>query len=227
MSAPIDCPRCGHGNAAASKFCGQCAAPLGAAPPAEASPAIQPPDAPAPTLSRPRSSGGGAKRVRPIILIAVFAAVVPIGAMMLMGGGLFGSGTVEGELRSSGQPYGDYSVRPTSCFSGEHESFFGVWVTPDLTEDAEGRTGFKGGLKIVKSHVGEWEIYVESPLECQSFNCVIRPLDPEHCNVFQVDVHNTNTTVNDIRVREGTVDLECAPPEGGTFVAHLVFDGCS
>ena len=145
---------------------------------------------------------------------------------MFMGGGGC-SGSVEGQIRSVGEPYGDYVIQPTSCFSGEHESFFGVWVTPDLSEDENGSSGFKGGLKLVKSHTGQWEVYVESPTECQSFSCVIRELNPEHCDTFSVEVHNTSTTINDIRVREGHADLQCRLPEGGTFTAHLVFEGCS
>ena len=136
------------------------------------------------------------------------------------------SGNVEGQIVSSGKPHGDYTLIPTSCFSGEHESFFGVWVTPDLME-VDGRKGFKGGLKIVKGHTGEWEIYVESPEECESLNCKIRPLDISKCETFEVSVRNTNTTINDIRVREGHATLKCDTGEGGRFEAKLLFDGCS
>ena len=166
----------------------------------------------------------------PILLLAAVGAIVPlvgVALMLVLGGGDCGGGGVEGEIRSTGEPYGDYVMRPSSCYSGEHESFFGVWVAPALSEDESGRTGFKGGLKLVKSHDGRWLVFVESPNECRGFDCVIRELDPEHCNTFSIDVRNTNSRVNRIVVREGRADLQCQLPEGGTFAAHLVFGGCS
>lgn len=200
------CPSCGHDNEPGAKYCAQCAASMASS---------QRPKSPPPK-----------KKVGPAIALVIGLVALPILMFAFFsGGGLFGSGATEGEIRSTGEPHGDWSMRPTACYSGEHESFFGVWAAPPLSED-DGRTGFKGGLKVVKGHTGQWEAYLESPLGCESFNCTIRPVDPAHCSVFDVDVRNTSTIVNDIRVREGHAKLECEFPEGGTLQAHLTFEGC-
>lgn len=161
----------------------------------------------------------------PLRILRFLPLLLGIGIPLAFLGGGGCTGSVEGEMKSTGEPHGDFTLTPTSCFSGEHESFFGVWVTPDLQE-IDGRQGFKGGLKIVRSHTGEWEVYVESPKECDGLKCKIRQLDESECKTFEVDVRNTNTTINDIRVREGRAKLDCKFDDG-TFTANLKFSGCS
>jgi hypothetical protein len=90
-----------------------------------------------------------------------------------------------------------------------------------------GREGFQGGLKLVKNHLGKWDVYVESPRECRGLECTIRQLDPGACSVYQAEVRNTGTVLNDIRVREGQATFECKFASGGSFSAKLKFDGCS
>jgi len=167
-----------------------------------------------------------ANKKKGIMILALFGAIVPIGLFAVVGGGGGCNGSAEGQIVSTGAPHGDYTLTPTSCYSGQHEDFFGVWVAPELTSEGGGQ-GWKGGLKLVKSHTNVWEVYVESPTECQSFDCVVRQLDPAGCSKFEVDVHDTGNVFNDIRVREGYVNLECDTPEGGTLVANLTFEGCS
>jgi hypothetical protein len=135
-----------------------------------------------------------------------------------------GTGTVDGEVRSRGKPYGDYVLKAASCFSGDRENFFGAWITPEL-EDKGDRYGAKGGLKLVKNSLGEWEVYVESPLECDGFKCTVRPVDAKRCALFDIDVHNTNTLVNDVVERRGHAKLDCRF-EGGSLTANLTFDEC-
>jgi hypothetical protein len=210
------CPRCGHQNQGGAKFCSQCAAALPAAAPAPA-PGFYGGPAPAPA-PKPK------KNKLIFLLPLLFVGQALLFVFIFAGNGC--SGSVEGQIVSVGKPHGDYTLVPTSCFSGEHESFFGVWVTPDL-QSVDGRQGFKGGLKIVKAHTGEWQLFVESPEECDGLQCKIRPLDTSSCKVFDVSVENTNTTINDIRVRAGHATLDCETPEGGHLEAKLVFDGCS
>lgn len=176
---------------------------------------LDPADLPAPKQAKGR---------RGVLVIALLGALIPMGVMFfVIGGG--GGGSVEGQIVSSGSPYGDYMMQPSSCFSGEHESFFGVWVTPEL-EKVDGRQGFRGGLKLVKSHLGEWEVYVESPIECSGLKCKIRQLPRDACSLFDVSVENTNTTFNDIRVRRGHASLDCRFSSGGKLSANLLFKGC-
>lgn len=204
----MQCPNCSHENPVDARFCSQCATSL-----EDRSAVIE------------QVATRSTSRAKAFLVLGLLVAVVPMGMFCMMSG-VFGDGTVEGQIESVGKPHGDWSMQPTSCFSGQHESFFGVWVTPDLQKVPEGQ-GFKGGLKLVKAHTGQWEVYVESPVECQSFNCVIRPLAADQCSVFEVSVSNTNTTINDIRVREGHAKLACKLAEGGSLTADLKFDGCS
>jgi hypothetical protein len=194
----LTCTACGAANAAGSKFCGQCAEPL-----------VTPGD-----LKGGSNAGFGVLGGFLMVGLVVFLVFT------------IGSSDVKGEIRSQGQPFGSYVLVPKECHSGEHESFFGVWVTPPMVKSG-GREGFKGGLKLVKTHLGTWTVYVESPLECKGLECAIRELDRAHCQRFDVNVRNTNTVVNDIRVREGHVRLDCKLPEGGTLKANVEFDGCS
>ena len=168
----------------------------------------------------PQNKNKAALLLAPIILISQ----VVLFLFVFNGDGCQGS--VEGQMRSTGKPHGDFTMKPEACFSGEHESFFGVWVAPKLVK-VDGRQGFIGGLKILKSDVGKWKVFVESPNDCEGLKCEIRPLPEEHCPTFDVGVRNTSTTINDIRVREGHAKLDCTLPEGGTFQADLKFDGCS
>lgn len=143
----------------------------------------------------------------------------------MMGGGGDGPGNVEGQIYSRGAPHGDFTMTPTNCLSGEHESFFGVWLTSGLVK-VDGRQGFQGGLKLVKSHLGQWEVYLESPTDCDGLRCTIRPVGFSDCSRYDVHVENTNTTFNDIRVRRGHAYLECSFPDGGALSASLDFKGC-
>jgi hypothetical protein len=198
--AEVTCTKCDHSNVEGSKYCSQCAAPL-----------------PERKASDSGKKGSG--------WWAVFGITAAVMGVIFLFNQFSGSGSAKGEIHSRGKPFGDYVLTATNCFSGERESFFGAWVTPKL-EDLGDRQAAKGGLKLVKGHTGEWEVYVESPLECESFKCKIRPLNAEHCRVFEVEVRNTNTTVNDMRVREGRAKLDCTFPEGGSLSANLAFDGC-
>jgi len=206
------CAKCGHENDSEARFCDQCAAPLapaaGPAKPATASPA------PAAVF----------KRKKLFRLVALFLAINAVAVIIVFASGAFGS-SVEGEIRSAGLPNGDFVMAPPACHSGEHESFFGVWVAPEL-EEIDGRTGFRGGLKVVKNPVGDWEAYLESPNTCRSFECQVLQVKKEHCLVFDIRVENSGTVVNDVRLREGYARLQCKFPEGGTLKVDLKFSGC-
>jgi hypothetical protein len=196
----VTCHKCGHENLARAKYCSQCATLL------------------------PRSSardGGGSKGVGCTAGIVVLG----IGAVVAMAVFAFGSGSVEGQIQARGKPFGSWSMKPTGCYSGQHQNFFGVWVAPELRKSG-GREGFKGGLKLMKSPLEEWNVYVESPLECESFKCKIWEVPRASCKVFDVDVRKTSNNINDIWVVEGHARLDCTTPEGGALTASLKFDGC-
>jgi hypothetical protein len=194
------CADCGTKNGARAKYCSNCGMPVGS----------------------PRSTTEQ-KNASPLFgIVGILALLVPVFLLMYCAF----STTVEGEIRSQGKPFGDFQLKPSDCHSGAHENFFGVWVTPELVT-VDGRRGFRGGIKLVKNHLNEWDVYVESPRDCRGLECKIQKLTREACQTYVIDVRDTGNVVNDIRVREGRATLECRFPEGGSLSAKLEFDGCS
>jgi hypothetical protein len=194
----VTCHACGHENLHGAKYCSQCAALL--------------------RNHAAEAGRGGGHGTAVIVVLSIVAATVVLFFV-------FGSGSVEGQIQARGKPWGTWSMTPTDCHSGQHQSFFGVWVAPELKKSG-GREGFKGGLKIMKSPLEEWNVYVESPLECESFKCKIYELPRSACRVFDVDVKKTSNMINDIWIVEGHAKLDCTTPEGGAVTANLKFDGC-
>jgi hypothetical protein len=131
-------------------------------------------------------------------------------------------GSVEGTLRSRGQPFGDREREFSACYSGDRQNYFGVALKP---EDRSFESA--GGVKILKNAADQWLVYVERPLGCAPAQCELVELDRKQCSVFEVDVRNSGMTVNEIRGRTGRAKLECRFPEGGTLSAALEFSGCT
>jgi hypothetical protein len=130
-------------------------------------------------------------------------------------------GSARGEIHSTGLPHGDFVVRPITCFSGGHWGFTGVWVVTETLTSGD-KSGFKGGLKILKNDAGAWEAVVENPSICQGFKCQQLKVDARHCGVFDVVVKDRNLWFR----YDGHAHLDCAFPEGGTLKADLSFEGC-
>ncbi len=164
-----------------------------------------------------------AQRNKRPLPVAMAIAAQCLALMVFMPG--CGGGSTEGEIRSTGAPHGDFVMAPPSCHSGEHESFFGVLVAPKL-EEINGHTGVRGGLKVLKNALGQWEAYLENPKTCRGFSCQVLQVEAQQCKVFDIEVKNTNTRKNGIRLREGHARLDCAFSQGGTLKADLVFKGC-
>ena len=131
-------------------------------------------------------------------------------------------GSVTGEIRSTGKPHGDFVVKPVTCYSGGHWDFNGVWVVTETLTSGSKR-GFKGGLKIVKNDAGGLETYVENPRICQGFQCKLTRVNPQYCNVFNVNVEERNIWMR----YNGAARFDCTFPEGGTLKADLDFRGCA
>ncbi|HEY3500044.1 MAG TPA: zinc ribbon domain-containing protein [Polyangiaceae bacterium] len=197
----MPCSQCGAMNEARAKFCSECGEPR---------------RGPAVIGEQPVKNSTGA------IVFAILLVLAPLGFFLFS----LTSGGAKGEIRSRGKPFGTYVQKPPACHSGQHENFFGVWVAPEVTK-RQGRSGFQGGIKLLKTELGEWAAFVESPVECEGFKCKIQKVDAKHCKVFDIDVRNTSTSINDIRLREGHAKLDCSFPEGGSLVVNLTFDGCS
>jgi hypothetical protein len=128
-----------------------------------------------------------------------------------------GCSSTEGAFASTGQPLGDFVLSPKECKSGQHEGFYGVFLLPEKEN--------QGGIKLVKDAVkNAWVIHVEIPGSC-SPGCKVVTLDATQCATYDIAVERTNTTVNDIRLLDGRLNLACSF-EGGSASANVKFEGC-
>ncbi|MBI5535266.1 MAG: hypothetical protein HY898_21240 [Deltaproteobacteria bacterium] len=132
------------------------------------------------------------------------------------------SGSAQGEIRATGAPHGDFVVQPTTCVRGDQWNFDGVWVTPELQTRGD-RTGFKGGLKLIQTNVGDVLAIVENPLVCNGFKCEQRQVERQHCKVFDINVSKTSIWLR----QSGHARLQCEFPAGGTLKVDLTFKRCA
>ncbi len=141
----------------------------------------------------------------------LIAAVVVV--VMLVGGK--GCSWSEGTLTTTGPPLGDLSITPVKCKSGQREGFHGVMLLDDQG---------KVVIRVVMDPVRGTLVGVQKKDSCRGSQCEYVMFDRRECPRFDVAVENTNTTVNDIRVVEGHLKLDCAFKDtGGTVKADLKF----
>lgn len=187
------CPRCGKYSPAGTSTCPDCGANL------------------------PDSSGASPKPRSKSRWRFLGWLVLP-GIVLFM----LWPGSVDGTVRSRGQPFGDRERELTTCYSGDRQNYFGVALKPE-----DGSFDTAGGVKILKNAADQWAVYVERPLGCAPAQCELVELDRKQCSVFDVVVNNSGMTVNEIRGRKGRAKLECRFPEGGSLSAALEFSGCN
>ena len=63
-------------------------------------------------------------------------------------------------------------------------------------------------------------------LDANGNGCTYVDIDPKLCKRFNVDIRNTNTYVNEIRLLDGSLQLACTFPEGGNATADIKFESC-
>lgn len=212
------CTSCGAALEASTRFCGQCGAPRGGAP------------SPAPTAGPPAAYGlGGGEaasvgvspaKLRRLLIGGAVGAVFWIGLFVIIFS-FDGCSSTEGSLEASGKPVGDFVFTPTQCRSGEHESFYGVFLLGD--------DGAAGGVKIVVDPRDGELVQIEVPGSCSgpdNEDCTVVTVEPDGCTRFDVDIKKTNTYVNDIRLLDGHLQLACTFPEGGRVTADVRFESC-
>lgn len=131
----------------------------------------------------------------------------------------FRTGTVEGKLEATGGE--TWTLTKGECYSGQRENYFGV-------------IGFGAkesgiAVKIAKDPIKGWAAIVNIPETCasqvESGGCKARVLTADGCDVLQAAVSRTNTTVNDIRVLEGSLQLDCKVDDVH-LKGKLTFDNC-
>jgi len=160
-----------------------------------------------------------AKRGRIVSFLGAGVGIaVAIGAVAFFGvmGGSCSS--VEGKFTAKGEPLSKFTMRPTECRSGQRKNFYGVILLSDKKKNQ--------GIKIVEDPTDGWVVQVQIPKSCKKNRCKVVTFGEDACDTFDVEVNRTNTSVNDIRLLEGHLELKCKFDEGGTAKAKLKFSRC-
>ncbi len=135
---------------------------------------------------------------------------------------VFGSGCdpgeFNGELKATGDSFGNWTLKNGNCYSGNREEFFGL--------TAHGPEGSRTGLTLVKDQLRGWTAVIQNPSSCtDSGACTSLALSKNNCKIFNADVEYTGTTYNDVREVEGSLQLKCRLADS-TLVGHLRFVDC-
>jgi len=114
----------------------------------------------------------------------------------------FKEGSISGKVESKGT-LGDWVLETGPCQSGQRENFFGAV--------AFGPEGSGIAIKVVKDPTKGWAAVINKPETCKSgaAACKAVTVTGDGCAKFDIVVEPTNTTVNDIKVVEGKLDIEC------------------
>jgi len=163
-----------------------------------------------------RKSGVSPLRFLPMAIGPVIAIGV-VGFMLTSGS----CSSVEGKLVSTGQPMGNFTFVPAQCRSGERVNEYGAILVGEGPQD--------GGIMVIRDAKDGDIVKVEVPGSCKPPDhevCTEVTIDPKDCKVFKVSIRRTNTTVNDIRLMDGSLELDCKLDQGGTVKAKLDFENC-
>lgn len=170
-----------------------------------------------------RASGGSRRSFNIGCVTALALPIVAAGVVLALTLGRGGCSSVQGRVEAHGKPLGDYVVAPTLCQSGEHQSFFGVTIFAG--EDAPGT------LIVVDDPVRGRMVRAVVDGSCRSEGdgghvCSYVGLEQAGCSRFEMAIKPTNTSVNDVRLIDGRLAIDCKLPEGGTLSADLTFEDC-
>ncbi len=194
------CVSCGREAQSGDAFCAGCGKPLALPPPQDG--------------LRKRQHPNG-RRIG-CFIVGHFIALVGVLAFFLTGKGC---AEVSGELTVTGLPGGDARFVPELCRSGQHRSFFGV----SLVRKVSG-----GALLAIQDPIQGKVVKVELPGPCGTPGgaCPALELRPDRCTALDLVLERTNTEVNDIRLLDGHLTLDCALPEGVRVQGRFEFSNC-
>ena len=139
---------------------------------------------------------------------------------VMIGGTACKAGKATGHLEAKGT-LGAWTLDSGTCYSGQREQYFGaIAYGPD-------KSGI--GVKVAKDPVKGWTAIVNIAATCaneaEKGGCRALILTADVCKTFDIEIANTNTTVNDIVEVEGHVNLDCKTDD---YELHgqLALDSC-
>lgn len=133
--------------------------------------------------------------------------------VLACGGGGGGDDGFGGEIDVRTDLYGDWTMAPNDCYSGERQLFFGA----DLLEDGDDADL----VRIVLDPLEGYSLALNVPGEDLAF--VLR--EDDGCERFDLRVERGNTRVNNIWEVQGHVRVTCRFPDL-ELVADVEFSGC-
>lgn len=219
--AQLVCGKCGRTNNAGSAFCNSCGSRLAAAQEHQplsaiiASPQVSAPPARHEVLVKVKAGKehkkGTAKKPKKkgglvVTMVAIAAVGVAIPFFFIKGCTPKVSGEFSAGPKSA---LGKWSFVPNTCNSGQRQGFFGVWLFREGDK--------KNGVRVAYGAAGEPVVSIKIP-GSDNKAMVLRS-----CKVLQVSVLRTNTTVNNIRLLKGSVEIDC--PEADVK-GKATFDNC-
>jgi hypothetical protein len=206
------CGKCGTPYRPDDGFCGKCGAPRVAGPSAAMPAASVPANVP----SGGTAQSGGLK-LAPLLMAIVLPAV---GAAIFFSGVGDCSGETEGNMRVNGAR-GNFTFTPTGCASMQPYGRFGANLHGEGNND--------GAVYVTQDPTRGSAVEIEIPGSCRNADgsdCNVFPVPRDQCSVFQVQVDHTGTTVNDVRLVEGSVRLNCQLTDGTTVNGSITFGSC-
>lgn len=117
---------------------------------------------------------------------------------------IFKDGTITGKVESKGE-LGDWVLDKGLCYSGERENYFGAI--------AYGPKDSGVAIKMVKDPVKGWSVSVNKADTCanaaEKSACKAHVFTGEGCKKLEADVTTTNTTINNVKVVNGKLTIDC------------------
>lgn len=154
------------------------------------------------------------RRPRPAPLVALLLA---LGGCFSVGPLERGEPTVTGSLALAGPTFGERTLAPMTCTSGEHELFLGA----DLTEAGAG----EGVLvaRLVVDPLSGPAVRIHAAAARFGPAVVVRR---EECAAFHFSLVESGWRINDYRVYDVALELDCALPSGDRVAGELAAPGC-
>lgn len=209
------CTRCSAKFDEGDRFCAQCGAGRPGAADTQDDLPVSRPEATAAKPRPPKSSFGPATSLG----IGLIGPLAIGGLIFAISSGF--SESVEGHVVVSEGPRAPFTFRPSGCASMQPYGRCGANLHAAGSDD--------GAVYVTLDPIAGKRVEIEIPGSCRDADgtdCTVFPVPRDHCTVFEAAVQNTGTVVNDVRLVEGHLRLDCTLEDGTRVVGNLTFDGC-